>query len=391
MFWCSFPGIVICIAYICVSYPEDQTDSNAQDTILLGAYYYLRIASIALNFIFSAMTLYKIHSMSSNRYLRQQSRHQPPRKPSLYEVALRTLAKRMVLYPIVQALGRSGFAWYEGEFGNNIFSLDTVSAGQYRAMVFCVLVTPMISVGYLVIFLFMQPEARVHLWSLVLCQWTLPTIVLGKATETSKEEVSPEDWLASQAVASHPSHNAATRSQLSGATRWSKHDDDEVLETDDDGEYSQTNSQYAPPGQEISYSHTLPTPTQLNYHEHYEYDSDNALDDDDLYEIISEAASQHSPKYLVSPVHNTAALLLHQHHHQPPPIQYQQQLRTGAYIQGTNSNSSNEANEIPKSSNSSPLTNHHHHGTSSTSSSLATEGVVHHGTHGNDPTTSIDP
>lgn len=30
MFWCSFPGIVICIAYICVSYPEDQSDSNAQ-------------------------------------------------------------------------------------------------------------------------------------------------------------------------------------------------------------------------------------------------------------------------------------------------------------------------------------------------------------------------
>jgi hypothetical protein len=96
-------------------------------------------------------------------------------KKSLHEKALRALAKRMVLYPIVQALGRSGFAWYEGAYGNTVPLLDSVSQAQYDAMIFCILITPTISVGYLVIFLVMQPEAMQHFQALLCCRKFIPS------------------------------------------------------------------------------------------------------------------------------------------------------------------------------------------------------------------------
>lgn len=80
----------------------------------------------------------------------------------------------MVLYPIVQALGRSGFAWYEGAYGNDATSVNAVPKSQYDAIIFCVLVTPMISVGYLAIFLFMQPEAMEHFKAMLCCRTFTP-------------------------------------------------------------------------------------------------------------------------------------------------------------------------------------------------------------------------
>lgn len=126
--------------------------------------------------------MYKIHLISS----KQKS------QKSLHEIALRALAKRMVLYPVVQLLGtlcicllhqcvnttsyigRSGFAWYEGEYGNTVLPLNYIPQHQYDAIVFCVLVTPMISVGYLVIFLFMQPEAMKHFQAMLCCRLYTP-------------------------------------------------------------------------------------------------------------------------------------------------------------------------------------------------------------------------
>lgn len=71
-------------------------------------------------------------------------------------------------------VGRSGFAWYEGEYGNTVLPLNLIPQPQYDAIVFCVLVTPMISVGYLIIFLFMQPEAMKHFQAMLCCRLYTP-------------------------------------------------------------------------------------------------------------------------------------------------------------------------------------------------------------------------
>lgn len=328
MFWCSFPGIIISIAYLAVSYPEEDMDEHAQvrrrplavgagpvrltrrlrpslcfqqNQILLGAYYYLRIASIWLNFLFSGLTLYKIHSMSTKLNS----------KRSLYEVALRTLAKRMVLYPIVQALGRSGFAWYEGEYGNNVFSLQDVSSRQYAAMVFCVLVTPMMSVGYLGIFLFMQPEAMEHFKALVFCRTYVPpklrvdnrrnhtgSIAEGKAADDLDDaSVRPEDILAS----GHRSKHLAAKLPPHAQSQTSHSD----IESSQSRNYPQFAGQQPSPyghhgdGDETGYSSQryLSSLRTIDSHDLEDFYDDgrasqlveDTFDDDELYDIVSQA------------------------------------------------------------------------------------------------------
>lgn len=261
----------------------------------------MRIASIWLNFLFSGLTLYKIHSMSTKLNS----------KRSLYEVALRTLAKRMVLYPIVQALGRSGFAWYEGEYGNNVFSLQDVSSRQYAAMVFCVLVTPMMSVGYLGIFLFMQPEAMEHFKALVFCRKYVPpklrgdnrrhhtgSIAEGRAADDGDDaSVRPEDILAS----GHRSKHLAAKLPPHAQSQTSHSD----VESSQSRNYPQFGGQQPSPyghhgdGDETGYSSQryLSSLRTIDSHDLEDFSDDgrasqlveDTFDDDELYDIVSQA------------------------------------------------------------------------------------------------------
>lgn len=154
---CLIPGIVPTIIYGIGSIPDDAQNDELIGLAILDIYYYIRLISIALNFFFVFLAFYKINLMSSTTL-----------NKSPQEIAIRTLARRLIFYPIVQAIGRSGYAWYEFEYGLEI-DTDDPDTQQYVCLIFLTIVTPLVSIGYLVIFLAMQPRAYEEFLKMLSC------------------------------------------------------------------------------------------------------------------------------------------------------------------------------------------------------------------------------
>lgn len=153
------PGIMNGIVFAVAVFPESSANDDLSNTAILYAYNNIRLGSIAVNFFFVAVILYKIHAISSKNI----------NIKSEQEIAIQTLAHRMILYPVVQAIGRSGYAWYEFSYGSNV-SASNASSDEYACLIFLSLITPFVSVGYLIIFLMMQPKAYEHFKALIKCQ-----------------------------------------------------------------------------------------------------------------------------------------------------------------------------------------------------------------------------
>ena len=134
-------------------------------------YYSTRLVSIIINFI--AFTIIYSHTIRTKNS-----------KPSLFnrilfpnatlqlcnstpqELAIDVLANRMFYYPLVQAMGRIGASIYEGMYGFDRYSGNT-SDTQFALACFYYLTAPSIGMGYLIIFLIMQPKAYQHFKSLI--------------------------------------------------------------------------------------------------------------------------------------------------------------------------------------------------------------------------------
>ncbi len=135
--------------------------NNQDDLVTIAVsdiYNNLRLASIFLNFLFVAIILYKIELISSKMT-----------KQSPQETAIRTLAYRMIYYPIIQAIARSGYAWWELQYGAYMDYHDATTE-QYVCLIYLSIITPIASLGYLVILVVMQPQAYDHCKALLLCQ-----------------------------------------------------------------------------------------------------------------------------------------------------------------------------------------------------------------------------
>jgi hypothetical protein len=172
------PGVVVNIIYLIGVFSGSHHDYA--DVAVLDIYYYLRLASIVFNFFCSYATAVIIHQMRSQSCSKSSS-----------EAAISTLSMRLFYYPIVQAIGRSGCAWYEGSYGYNFdpdggfnFNPSGTSDTQFAAQCLMVVSTPLISVGYLAIFLIMQPNALKTLGQITGC--TCPSwLSLISSTGTS--------------------------------------------------------------------------------------------------------------------------------------------------------------------------------------------------------------
>ncbi|RYG95241.1 hypothetical protein EON65_56280, partial [archaeon] len=151
---CVVPSLVDAIIYATATIPQPDTNDYLEDVSVLGFYYYTRLVSIGFNFVFCVLTIYLIHQMSPNRKIKSEA-----------EIAIRNVAIRMIYYPVVQAIGRSGYAWYEAQYGTSIDVTD--QPGKFACLIFMTVVTPLQSVGYLIIFLIMQPDAYLHFKSMI--------------------------------------------------------------------------------------------------------------------------------------------------------------------------------------------------------------------------------
>ena len=112
-------------------------------------YFYARLISIALNFVMIACILYKNYQVRSKSTIKTPA-----------EVAINTLCRRVMYYTILQTISRSGYAWYEAQYGFD-FSVYEAEHNQerYAALMYTAIITPTVSVGYLILFLTIEPNA----------------------------------------------------------------------------------------------------------------------------------------------------------------------------------------------------------------------------------------
>jgi len=168
------PGLASGIFYLIAALHTINDHDDLVTVSVSQVYNNLRLISVFLNFFFVAIIVYKIEIMSSKMT-----------KKSPQEEAIRTLAYRMIYYPIVQAIGRSGYAWYELTYGPYM-EYHNVSTEQYSSLIFLSIITPIVSIGYLVIFIIMQPSGYEHCKALLTCQ-PYDEITIKQSIESRKQ------------------------------------------------------------------------------------------------------------------------------------------------------------------------------------------------------------
>ena len=141
----SIPTVIV---YSIGALPEG-ANTFYVDIAGLYLYFYARVITIALNFIMIGCIVYK------NYRVRSKSTTKTPA-----EIAINTLCRRIMYYPILQTISRSGYAWYESQYGFD-FSVTEAEHNQsrYAALMFTAIITPTVSVGYLILFLTIEPNA----------------------------------------------------------------------------------------------------------------------------------------------------------------------------------------------------------------------------------------
>jgi hypothetical protein len=153
------PGVIMDIIFIKAA---AENDTNLEEIIVVDVYNICRIVSIGFNFLLIIFIIYKISNITS--------RSRALTKETMKEGAIRTLALRMILYPVVQAIARSAYSYYEFEYGAFRGDDDDPSDNKQACMIYLTLVTPLVSIGYLVILCVMQPKAYLHLKAIVTCR-----------------------------------------------------------------------------------------------------------------------------------------------------------------------------------------------------------------------------
>jgi hypothetical protein len=158
--WTSLlPSIVTSFVSFISDIPKSNENPKLESINVIYVYDTIRWFSIFLNFVFTFLIVVKVYQYKSTESSRQ-------------EVAIRTLAKRMIFYPIIQAISRSGLSWYEYAYGAR-FDVDDADNLKYSSMIFASVITPTVSIGYLFIFLIMQPNAYLKFKNMLLCRASL--------------------------------------------------------------------------------------------------------------------------------------------------------------------------------------------------------------------------
>lgn len=123
---------------------------EAASVRLTNAYYYLRFASIVFNFATFLVIAYRARLIKSKSALNK----------SPVEVAINVLSLRMIYYPLMQAATVLPASIYESLYG--IHQNDPTDAAQFTLDCIFAITAPSAGIGYLVIFLVMQPNAYKH-------------------------------------------------------------------------------------------------------------------------------------------------------------------------------------------------------------------------------------
>jgi len=115
----------------------------------LSLFYYIKLSSIALNFFLIGCIVYKNYQVRSKNTTKTPA-----------EIAINTLCRRVMYYPILQTVSCSGYAWYENQYGFD-FSVSQAQHDpqRYGLLIYSAIIITTISVDYLILFLYIEPHA----------------------------------------------------------------------------------------------------------------------------------------------------------------------------------------------------------------------------------------
>ena len=168
----NLPAAANLIVYMIGAIPQN-ADKMLVTIAILDMYYNIRLFLIVVNFGLSGAAIYLVRRMAS--------RSGTEKSPA--EQAITTLVRRMILYPIAQAISRSGYAYYEEVYGTNVREYHGDDR-EFGAVLFLTIITPTLSVANLAIFLTMQPHAYNEFMGLIFCKKSF-----FRASEEEEEEV----------------------------------------------------------------------------------------------------------------------------------------------------------------------------------------------------------
>jgi hypothetical protein len=160
------PVVLMLVFFLLAMLGDDRLDwlLGLQQSI----YFWCRLASIVINFIVCSLAFVFVVQLN-RKALIDQSRK-----------AVYTVVTRLLWYPIVQSISRSGLTVYELVYGWD-FDPDVVTKAQFAWQLFYTIITPMASIGYLAIYLVMQPKA----WTQVVNRFGYSTDVLSSSVSES--------------------------------------------------------------------------------------------------------------------------------------------------------------------------------------------------------------
>lgn len=137
LFIAVLPSTIAIICYSAYVYNSNPNENSNLYRISFHIYFWGRVFSILFNFIF-CLTAYIL-------VRRTYSTNIGTGKLSRCEVAISTLVNRLLFYPIVQLIGRSGDAWYEAVYGSDL-SPSQINTTQFTSMCFSAMTTPVVAV-----------------------------------------------------------------------------------------------------------------------------------------------------------------------------------------------------------------------------------------------------
>jgi len=117
----------------------------------VNGYFYLRIISILVITITCALTLYSAWNITKHE--QTATTRTTPSK------AIWALSRRLLYYPVVQVIARLGLSIFEWEYGFQNFNVYDGNRRKFVLQCVFAITTPFAAVGYLIIFLAMQPNA----------------------------------------------------------------------------------------------------------------------------------------------------------------------------------------------------------------------------------------
>jgi len=157
--------------------------------VRLTLFYYFKLISIAVNFVLIGCIVYK------NYQTRSKSTTKTPA-----EIAINTLCRRVMYYPILQTVSCSGYAWYEFQYGFDFNVSQTEhDPERYGLLMYSAIIITTVSVDYLILFLYIEPHAY-KIFKKVFC---------GIETSDRKEEEDDAD-------------NRSTNSKVRESNNWSQ-------------------------------------------------------------------------------------------------------------------------------------------------------------------------